>query len=436
MSNVTATTLPVGALFRMSIESVATLLLQYIAGGAAGYTGLVSEADVRPLGTITNLLLVPCLSISSLGRGLSVEVFVTQNGWVLVVIGFVSSLCYAAIGFALRLIAKPEPAFARLFVIMLAIPNIVAIPIALTQSLCLFGAFDVEFEGDRAKCVERALAYIFLYVSLDSINTFIIAFSYMAADTIPTTVSGMNGGGDSSQRIVSSSDAKESPDVSRGGAGAMISGGAQPAAHLAASTSVDVRVALSAWPACAVAIKGQTLSLLRRPPVIAMSLGLFIGLTAPVQAVVYAEGGALAFVGQSVSMLGEAAVPIINLMVAFSLGHKLKSLTRWRDLLGSSEIGISSRTLAVLTLGRMVIVPAADGLILYAMFGVLPPSRLLRVLCFIEMAPPTASIVVLLTHLAKKPKLAQLCAFALVPQYLLVPLTLTATLVVALTLTQ
>ena len=67
--------------------------------------------------------------------------------------------------------------------------------------------------------------------------------------------------------------------------------------------------------------------------------------------------------------------------------------------------------------------------------SILSMCHALRVVLFIEMAPPTASIVVLLTHLAKKPALAQLCAFALVPQYLLVPLTLTATLVIALSIT-
>ena len=42
-------------------------------------------------------------------------------------------------------------------------------------------------------------------------------------------------------------------------------------------------------------------------------------------------------------------MPTINLMVAFSLGHKLRSLTSWRELLGSTRSGVSRRTLAVLT---------------------------------------------------------------------------------------
>jgi predicted permease len=399
------------ALFRMSIESVATLLLQYLAGGVAGYFHVVAEADVRTLSNIMNIFLVPCLSIASLGRGLNVDVF-TQGGWVLVAIGFVSSIAYAFIGLGIRFIARPQPEFSRLFIVMLAIPNVVAIPIALSQSLCQYGAFDAEFHGDRRQCAERAMAYTFLYVSLDAINSFVIAVSYLSADSPVSQSGGSGSGGDTALGHES-------------GVGKPSSSATLPAAvHVTIAPRSPLQAA-----------RQQACSLLRRPPVVAMFVGLTVGLVAPLQRALFSDSGALSFVGSAVASLAAAGVPIINLMVAFSLGHKLRSLPRWSDLLGSAEVGISPRTLLVLTLGRMVIVPLLDGLLLYSMFGILPASRLLRVVLFIEMAPPTASIVVLLTHLAKKPALAQLCAFALVPQYLLVPLTLTATLVIALSIT-
>ena len=400
------------AVFRMSLESVVTLLLQYIVGALAAYLGFVSQADVPPLGTMTNLLLIPCLSMASLGRGLSVDVFASQGGWVLVIIGFASSLCYAAFGLVLRRLGKPDPEFRNLFVVMLAIPNVVAIPITLAQSLCAYGAFDQEFRGNRMQCTERAMAYVFLYVSLDAVNTFVFAYTYLAG--APTR--GAEGGRGHGDRC-------SSGGTSRGKA-------ALDAVDL--QTSVQLTVPQST---VCVAARQHARSLLRKPPVLGMFAGLVIGLVPPVQAAIFSERGVLAFSGLAISSFADAAVPIINLMVAFSLGHKLKALRSWRDLFGSHEVGISSRTLLVLTLGRMIIMPTLNGLALYAMFGILPASRLLRVILFVEMAPPTASIVVMLTHLAEKPKLAQLCAFALVPQYLLVPLTLTTTLIVALYVT-
>ena len=145
----------------MSIESVATLIVQYLAGAVAAYLNLISEEQVQAIGGPMNLLLIPCLIISSLGKGISYDLLVRQGGWILAAIGFISSLAYAAIGFGLRILAKPEPAFARLFIVMLAVPNVVAIPISLSESLCHFGAFDDDF-GSREDCVERARAFVFV----------------------------------------------------------------------------------------------------------------------------------------------------------------------------------------------------------------------------------------------------------------------------------
>jgi hypothetical protein len=109
----------------------------------------------------------------------------------------------------------------------------------------------------------------------------------------------------------------------------------------------------------------------------------------------------------------------------------LRSLRR-RDLLGSARAGISTRTLLVLTFGRLIVLPVVHGGVLYALLPSLPSSRLFRTLLFVEMAPPTASIVVVLAQVGRKPALAQLCAFALVPQYLVATVTLTLAVAFAL----
>ena len=410
---------PLGTVFRISIESVVQLLMQYLAGGLAAYFGLISPSDVRSLGSVTNLLLIPCLFIASLGRGLSADVFF-DGGWVLVVIGWASGLIYAAIGWVLRFAAKPDPEFERLFVVMLAIPNIVAIPMSLSESLCLNGAFDDEFIS-RTACVERARCFVQLYVALDAINTFVIAQSYLTGSS-PATADHSNAVGavDHSNAI-----------------GAVMGRSASTDGTTTAQVETRTTRANVPQPLLVCASLGRQAGMLfRKPPLVGMLLGLFVGLTEPIQREVFIDDGALSFIGQAVSALGSAAVPIVNLMVAFSLGHKLRSLSRWQDLLGSPSEGVSSRTLAVLTLGRMVIVPLLDGAALYSLFGVLPKSRLLRVILFIEMAPPTASIVVLLIHAGNKPALAQLFSFALVPQYLLAPLTLTAMLIISLRITE
>ena len=94
--------------------------------------------------------------------------------------------------------------------------------------------------------------------------------------------------------------------------------------------------------------------------------------------------------------------------------------------------------MSVLTLGKMLVLPSIQCALLYALLqgGALPPSRLSRVICFVEAAPPTASIVVVLAHMARKPRAAQLVAWAIVPQYVVAIFSLTLAIAFALAITE
>lgn len=378
---------------------------------------------MRSLSTVMNFILIPALTISALGGGLSVELL-TDGGWILAVIGCLSSWAFACVGFALRPLARPDPAFARLFVVMSAIPNIVAIPLTIMESLCGLGVFDDEFHA-RSECVARVRAYVFLYISLDSINTFVVAQTYLASDDRSRTGSTTQ----AAVEVTSASPTSLELQAKEGVAGDPADGDCKATAAASAPTAV---MPTRKTP---VDFAGKECrALFKRPPVVAMVCGMAVALIDPIRRALFGRGdeAVLEVVGFTLHSLGQAGVPTINLMVAFSLGHKLRALTSWRDLCGSPTAGLSRRTMLVLTSGRMLIVPAIDCLVLYAMLPLLPASRAFRVLLFVEMAPPTASIVVLLAHLAEQPKLAQLAAFALVPQYLVGTISLTAVVAVAL----
>ena len=57
-------------------------------------------------------------------------------------------IAYAALAFALRPLAKPEHQFRRVYVLMMAIGNVVAIPLSVTQALCELGTFEAERDDD------------------------------------------------------------------------------------------------------------------------------------------------------------------------------------------------------------------------------------------------------------------------------------------------
>ena len=431
-----------GALLLTSFKAIASLFLQYLIGATVAWFGIVKESDLRGFGAAMNYVFVPLLSIVALGRGMTVDLFV-RDGWVLALIGFLSMFEFAAIGLLLRFVAKPSPSFRRPFVVATALPNVVAIPLSVTQSLCEMGAFDAEFgapgstlgaEFGRPECVLRSRALVFMYICFNSFNVWITAFGYLAADASEATEAPAPAPASTTDVPTAPPTAEVAPEPSPT---PLVSGAVRKASlrHI----SVDVGAvgrAQSRPRAVALLAAKRCLALFRRPPVIGMFVGLLVGLVAPLQEALFAPGAPLLPIGTALSMLSEGAVPMVNLMLAFSLGHKLRALKSWRELLGSTAAGISPRTMITLTLGRMVLTPLCHGAVLYGLLGVLPQSRLLRVIVFVEMAPPTASMVVVLSHLANKPRSAQLVAWASIPQYLLGIVTLTLVIAFALAVTE
>lgn len=421
----------ISSLFLTSLEAISTLLVQYLIGALIAWKGLVTPTDIKGLNSVLHLILIPSLSIASLGEGLSVELLGSE-GWILAVIGFLAMVEFALFGLALRTIAKPSAAFHRLFVICCALPNVVAVPLSITQNLCELGAFDDEFASAPA-CAKRARTYTFMYILFNSPMIWVFAYSYLTMNTTTAPIQSKT-----LEPAVTTATADPAGPLPSGLVASevkLVVSEVKPSVVVVNRVYEERSVYPSSetkrqrWDRQRVAAckeaKFQAGFLLRRPPIIGMLIGLFIGLVAPVQEVLFDEDAPLHWIGLAVKGLGTSVVPCINLMMAFSLGHKLRSLGSWRELLGSTNSGISQRTLFVLTCGRLIILPAIHGAILYALLDSLPSSRLFRTLLFVEMAPPTASIVVVLAQVGRKPELAQLCAFALVPQYLVAVFTLT-----------
>ena len=473
-----------------SFKAIASLFLQYVIGAVVAWVGVIKEGDMRAFSAIMNAVLIPLLSVVSLGRGLSPAVF-ASDGWILALLGCLSMLEYAALAFALRPLAKPEPQFRRIFVLMMSIGNVVAIPLSVTQSLCELGAFEVELA--EAECLIRSRALVFTYVSFNSFFIWVVAYGYVSNDgpeaepistaktTGEPTVSAQNsrsaeegplgadpvGGADPEEGAdpAGSADPADAPvavlEVAAPKAAPAATTRPEPSresrhrtwVELARATGSRRRLsgssAVGASGSGAVEASGalirplrfvrkQLLSLLQRPPVVGLFVGLLIGLVPPLQRVLFDRGAALAPVGQALSTLSDGTVPVMNLMLGFSMGHKLKGLSSWKQLLGSAQAGISRRTMSVLTLGKMLVLPSIQSALLYALLrgGALPPSRLARVIAFVEAAPPTASIVVVLAHMARKPRAAQLVAWAIVPQYVLAVFSLTLVIAFALAITE
>ena len=466
-----------GDLFLTSFKVIANLFVQYGITAAIAWRGVIKESDMRAFSAIMNVLLIPLLSMVSLGRGLSLDIF-TSDGWVLALIGLATLSEFALLAFLLRPLAQPTPQFRRLFVLMMTIGNVVAIPLSITQSLCELGAFEEEFDTD-----------VFMYVFFNSFCIWVVCFGYLQGDipevaeakpadaapadaapaakpapgadtpgvprtppscktlrTADVALASPAQDSEAGSSVVSSPERMSSSErrlswvrmargtCSRQSMANVLSGRPTAAAAAAAGGGGGLGVRRRASPRAF--LQRQVASLFKRPPVVGLLLGLTIALIKPLQEALFTPDAPLEPVGQALAALSEGAVPVINCMLGFSLGHKLRGLSSWRQLLGAHDAGIAPRTMLVLTLGKMVLLPLCHGAILYGLLDSLPSSRLTRVIVFVEAAPPTASIVVVLSHMARKPRSAQLVAWAVIPQYLLAIVSLTLVITFALAVTE
>lgn len=127
----------------------------------------------------------------------------------------------------------------------------------------------------------------------------------------------------------------------------------------------------------------------------------------------------MAPVGIAISSLSSATVPLINLVMAFSIGLKLKEVHSWRGLLGSKEMGVEPRTVVASVAMRGLLLPGIHFGIIYALLPMFPENRLFRLVLFAASICPTASIVVVVANVAGLPDLAKIAAFVIIPQYIL-----------------
>merc|ERR1712196_426787 len=96
--------------------------------------------------------------------------------------------------------------------------------------------------------------------------------------------------------------------------------------------------------------------------------------------------------------------------MAASLGLQLKKCKRWGDVLGGEGTGLSRRTLAMLVISKMVLMPAAIFCVVWFLQDHLPMDRWYRLLLFMECAMPTANNLVVLANILGDQDAAQLLA--------------------------
>mmetsp|Transcript_8773 Transcript_8773/g.25061 ORF Transcript_8773/g.25061 Transcript_8773/m.25061 type:complete len:146 (+) Transcript_8773:1-438(+) len=133
----------------------------------------------------------------------------------------------------------------------------------------------------------------------------------------------------------------------------------------------------------------------------------------------------MASVMEAPRLFSMSLVPLVSVMLGASLGFKLLK-TKRKDLFGGNihAVGISRRTLVVMVLGRMVLMPAMYFVLIYLIEDYLPNDQLLVLVLIFENVVPSANMSVIISTQVGQLDAAELLSLGMVHQYLLGIITL------------
>lgn len=131
------------------------------------------------------------------------------------------------------------------------------------------------------------------------------------------------------------------------------------------------------------------LTILLRPPTIATIVGLTIGFVTPIHHVMVGDNAPLRVIANSVSLLGEAAIPSMTLIMGANLlrGFRRSRLSSWLI------IGITVVRFIILPLFGVLIIKAAK------MFGMVGSDPLYHFVLLLQYAVPPAMAIGTITQL-------------------------------------
>ena len=247
-------------LFAPSAKAASSLLGIFMIGLVGGYYpralgGVLSANTVRVCAACVLYLQSPALLFSVLGRTLTPALLYDAASAAVWCV--ITVLVGVGVAFAARVVARPPPAFEGSFLIAIIFSNAMSLPLLLLSSLTARGTLH-----DDAGAFTRAVSYVFVY-------------------TIPWWVLLYSVGLELAHRSAASHAAGGAPRV-----------------------DATLRAVLS--------------RALLQPPVIAIGVGIIVGLT-PLRWLFFGDAAPLAGFGDVATLIGSGSVPSANIVLAGSL---------------------------------------------------------------------------------------------------------------------
>lgn len=451
-----------GEVVLAAIKSVAAAICVLAGGATLARKGILDQALIGRLSQLAKYFFLPCLIFNSVAGGMSPE-FVAAN-WKLALAGLcVFSTGFAFASFVVRFV-DIAPDLRAWFVLAVAMPNTIALPLVLLEALCHEQA---DTQGAAAQCFNGATTRLFTVTLLDNLVFWSFCPNYVKRQTrlaeleMRTARRGEKGESAYTGLVFGPNEPPDDgpvkcvvevlPPPEEAVEPMEPAGGAQPEPTLLGVPAAGERATggegsppsaagddepgspskrkeESGAGSCKTVMQTLRIGLLDSPPVLANLAALAAALTPSVRAALYEPGAPASFIASAISVVGKASPAITSLIAGGSLGLQVSRIlapqesgdaSRLDDRFGLRALGVSHAAVALLLVSRIVLVPALNLCLLLLAMEQLPRDRWARLILFFQPAGPTANVVTLLAQLSNAPRGAQLVAVAAVPQMLL-----------------
>eukprot|EP00930_Biecheleria_cincta_P082480 TRINITY_DN72205_c0_g1_i1.p1 TRINITY_DN72205_c0_g1~~TRINITY_DN72205_c0_g1_i1.p1 ORF type:complete len:425 (+),score=57.98 TRINITY_DN72205_c0_g1_i1:59-1333(+) len=414
-------TADLGATALAAVQALASVVVLYLIGVVLVAFGPLDAKNIAAFANLVKLIFVPSIIIGVVGGGLTASEL--QENSLLLLGGLFTVAVGCLCGRIMLPFAKVADSFRPWFVLGVAFPNMLALPVVFIEAVC---QSEQTLHDEQSKCGSNAESRLF---------TFVLVFPFLEW-----------GLGSFYVWYCQRSLPEEDADISVGSGSTASCGRGSETANTPGSAALEKTEDLEIQEHPSSDVKrstcraspglhdGQFLWLLKKavltnPPVIAVFGSLVLVFCPSARSFFFGRGAPLLFATSALHQLANATPAVMNLVIAGTLGCHVVRLQGFKGIFGGHGTGLNIRAVVLLATCRVMVVPSIVLGTLFLCRDFVPDDKWLRRLLYIVPMSPTASAVVSLAHALRQPLAAEHLASTLLLQFLLYPLVMMMSMV-------
>jgi predicted permease len=294
-----------GAMMKIFLVSVIGVLsAKYPKGNP-----LLPRPVIQHISRFSNIVMVPCLIIGGLGSSLSINLL--KRVGILIPFSIFTNILSFIIAKYLKILHESDEMLYKASFITVGSPNTISMPLMIMQSLCEQNIVNADYDNDVNKCFDSATALLFIY----SIGFHIIFWGYAfpAFENLQRQYQMLTN--EHSPFITSDTenDSKHNQqhDILE----------SQSKKSMSSSQLTGIYKYSLLQPHNVQRIKTLINQIFLSPSMIAIFIGLFIGLIPQLQYILFSSNGVLYPIGGAFNTLASPVVALNCLIMSASLAH-------------------------------------------------------------------------------------------------------------------